>query len=81
MLFEVLPKRAKDKVCSLLAYLPSCLGQETTKRPLQSLSQAATCYYQSNHSKVEAIPPVKCLAQGHNKRTCQCSYSSLYLEC
>jgi len=22
----------------------------------QSLSQAATCYYQSNHSKVEAIP-------------------------
>jgi len=32
---------------------------------------------QSNHSKVEAIPlsalpknPVKCLAQGHNKRTC-----------
>jgi len=28
------------------------LDQETTKR---SSSQAATCYYHSNHSKVEAI--------------------------
>jgi len=30
--------------------------QETAKGPLLSSSQAATCYYQSNHSKVEAIP-------------------------
>jgi len=39
----------------LLDYLSSCLGQETVKGILRSLSQAATCYYQSNHSKVEAI--------------------------
>jgi len=36
----------------LLIFLPSCLSQETAKGPL---SQAATFYYQSNHSKVEAI--------------------------
>jgi len=42
-------------VCSWLIYLPSCLGQETVKWSLQSLSQAATCYYQSN-SKIKAIP-------------------------
>jgi len=29
------------------------LGQETAKVPYRSSSQAATCYYQSNHSKVE----------------------------
>jgi len=40
--------------------------QETAKGPFRSSSQAATCYYQSNHSKIEAIP---CLAQGHSKRT------------
>jgi len=28
----------------------------TAKKPFWSSSQAATCYYQSNHSKVEAIP-------------------------
>jgi len=28
---------------------------ETAKGPFQFLNQAATCYYQSNHSKVEAI--------------------------
>jgi len=28
----------------------------TAKGPFRSSSQAATCYYQSNHSKVEAIP-------------------------
>jgi len=33
--------------------------------------------YQSNHSKVDAIP-VKCLAQGHNKRICR-SISTLAL--
>jgi len=32
------------------------LDQETAKGPYRSSSQAATCYYQSNHSKVEAIP-------------------------
>jgi len=32
------------------------LDQETAKGPFRSLSQAATCYYQSNHSKVETIP-------------------------
>jgi len=31
---------------------------------------SCTCYYLSNHSKVEAIP-VKWLAQEHNKRTCR----------
>jgi len=40
----------------LLIYLPSCLSQETAKGPLRSSSQAAICYYQSNHSKVEEIP-------------------------
>jgi len=34
----------------------SVLGLETAKEPFRSSSQAATCYYQSNHSKVEAIP-------------------------
>jgi len=29
----------------------SCLSQETAKWALWSSSQAATCYYQSNHSK------------------------------
>jgi len=32
------------------------LDQETAKKPFRSSSQAATCYNQSNHSKVEAIP-------------------------
>jgi len=31
------------------------LDQETVKGSLRSSSQAATCYYQSNHSKVVAI--------------------------
>jgi len=35
--------------------LSSYLDQETAKGPFQSSSQAATCYYQSNHSNVEAI--------------------------
>jgi len=29
---------------------------KTANGPFRSLSQAATCYYQSNHSKVDAIP-------------------------
>jgi len=32
------------------------LNQETAKRPFRFSSQAVTCYYQSNHAKVEAIP-------------------------
>jgi len=30
-------------------YLSSYLDQETAKRPFRSSSQAATCYYHSNH--------------------------------
>jgi len=45
--------------------MPNCVGQETATWPS---SQAATCYYQSNHSKGSGHP-VKCLAQGH-KWTC-----------
>jgi len=42
--------------CSFLfVYLSSCFCQGTTE-PFRSLNQAATCYYQSNHSKVEVIP-------------------------
>jgi len=37
------------RASSYLVYLPSCLGQETTKQQLRSSSQAAICYYQSNH--------------------------------
>jgi len=37
-------------------YLSTNLDQETMKGPFWSWSRAATCYYQSNHSKVEAIP-------------------------
>jgi len=42
----------------LFIYLSRHLDQETAKRSFRSLSQAATCYYQyqSNHSKVGAIP-------------------------
>jgi len=32
------------------------LDQETAKWPFRSSSHAATSYYQSNHSLVEAIP-------------------------
>jgi len=32
------------------------LGQKTAKCLLRYSSQATTCYYQFNHSKVEAIP-------------------------
>jgi len=43
-------------VAILLVYLPSYFSQETAEIPFRSSSQAATCYYQSNHSEVEAIP-------------------------
>jgi len=39
----------------MLIYLSRHLDQETAKVPLRYSSQAVTCYYQSNHSKVEAI--------------------------
>jgi len=48
------------EVLSLLI-LARYIDQKTAKGPFRSSSQAATCYYQSNH--------VKCLAQGHKKRT------------
>jgi len=38
-----------------LIYLSRYLDQETPKWPFWSSSQAATCYYQSHHSKVAAI--------------------------
>jgi len=38
-----------------LMYLSRYLDQETAKGSFRSWSQATTCYYQSNHSKVEAI--------------------------
>jgi len=41
----------------LLFYLSKYLDQETAKWPFRPSSQAVTCYYESNHSKVGAIPP------------------------
>jgi len=39
----------------LCIYLPSCLSQVILKWPLRSSSQGATCSFQPNHSKEEAI--------------------------
>jgi len=39
----------------LLIYLSRYLDREIAKGPFRPSSQAATCYYQSNHSKIEAI--------------------------
>jgi len=52
----------------LLVVLPfkvhlSYRDQETAKGPYLSLSQTATCCYQSNHSNTEAIP-LSVLAKG-----------------
>jgi len=41
----------------VLIYLLRQLDQEKANLPFWSSSQAATCYYQSNHSKVEAALP------------------------
>jgi len=41
---------------TVLIYLSGYLDQEIAKWPLQPSSQAATCYYQTNHWKEEAIP-------------------------
>jgi len=38
----------------------SYLDQETAKESLRFSSQAATYYYQANHSKVDAIPLMPC---------------------
>jgi len=56
-------------VYCILVYLSRPIDQETAKWSFRSSSQAATCYYMSNYSKVGAIP-FKCFVQGHNKRTC-----------
>jgi len=40
----------------LLIHWLRYLNQETAKWPFPSSSQAAICYHQSNHSKVDAIP-------------------------
>jgi len=37
----------------LLIYLSRYLDQETAEGPFRSSCQAATCYYQSNHSKIQ----------------------------
>jgi len=43
----------REKFAVVLVYLPSCIGQETTKWPFRSSSQAATClYYQFNHRRL-----------------------------
>jgi len=60
----------------LLIYLSRYLDQETAKWPFRSSSHVATCYYQSNH--IGRGNPIKCLAQGHNKRTCRLIFT-LYL--
>jgi len=41
----------------LLIYLSMFFDQEMAKSLFRSSSQAAICYYQSNDSKVEAVPP------------------------
>jgi len=60
---------SKDTGTHLFDKVPWPNDQETAKWPLRSSSQAATCYYQSNHSKVDAIPLSAMPKEGHNKRT------------
>jgi len=48
-------KFGQENFVGLLVYLPRCLGHAAAKWPFWSSSQAATYYYQSNHSKVEEI--------------------------
>jgi len=43
-------------ICNKFKTETRYLDQEAAKWPLRSSSQAAICYYQSNHWKVEAIP-------------------------
>jgi len=52
VLFDVYPLRF---YVYILIYLSMYLDQKTAKGPFRSSSQAATCYYQSKHSK-QAIP-------------------------
>jgi len=62
-IFQNKVKEKKDWVATtsrgprlVLIYLSRYLDQETAKGPFRSSSQTSTCYYQSNHSKLEAIP-------------------------
>jgi len=59
--FSVLKCKADTLV--LAHYLSKHLGQETAKWPFQSSSQAATCYYLSNYSKIEAISLLSILSK------------------
>jgi len=61
----------------LLACLPSCLSQEKAKCPLRSSSLDVTCYNQTKPLKGRGNL-VKCLAQGHNKRTCRPIFTELH---
>jgi len=55
---------------TVLIYLSRYLDQEAAKLPFRSSSQAATCYYRSNHSKVKAIP-LSALPTNTTKLTCR----------
>jgi len=58
----------------LLIYLPKYVPRPgDSKGTFRSSNQISTCNYQPNYSKglVEGGIPVKCFAQGHNKRTCR----------
>jgi len=66
-----------DSVKSIGTCCHTYLDHETSKGSFRFSNQAATCYYQSNHSKV-ARHPVKCLVQGHNKRTCRLKANQLF---
>jgi len=51
----------EDKgTCSFICQDINNFDQETVKRPFRTASQATTCYYQSNHSNVEATPLSAC---------------------
>jgi len=57
LLFGLLMPELHASRCNLqfARFFAICLGQETAKLLFRSSSQAVTCYYQSNHSKLEAI--------------------------
>jgi len=62
---------------SVFARLFAKVSRPGNNEVIRSSSQADTCYYQSNHSKVEAIP-LSAFLQEHNKQTCR-SISTLTL--
>jgi len=55
MLFAVIENNIVMSYLVFAHFLLKYLDQETVKGLFRSSSQAATCYYQSNHSKVETI--------------------------